>query len=489
MLFEVEVVAMAPWFRKIAALFQDRPAPVSTPARPALGHEPRKPRPEAADESGPASNIDTSGTVLPRQSRIRPSSSLPPAPAVPPAIAALSSLTAEASPLKSAVPLALAAVPPATTATAPLASPGAPLAKTSSATSAAVLPITPLTLRPATPLGSAAAKKLHRPLLSKAAAPTTASAASPLHAPPDLHAPLFDWFVGVPPPSAAAHAFAPPSAGESRMLSQLGALIAQESARAELLPRAPAVIPQLLNGLRHSTYNAALLAEHVSRDVSLLAEVMRMANSASHRRGDALTDVEQAVSRLGAQGLRQAIARVVLKPMYDAPAGSYSGRSAQRLWEHSEAKAKLCTALATQAGIDPFEGYLAGLVHDVGWAAAFRMLDRADPPLATPFSRAFAGSLAREADRLFGKIAQAWDLHDSVTALARAMSSSPLAAVRLPLGHVLCEGDRLASLHVLCRAGVVNRSEQHWLLALPDAVVEAFDALAPRELVEDAKAA
>lgn len=261
----------------------------------------------------------------------------------------------------------------------------------------------------------------------------------------DPQVPFFEWLLGT---RVALDQTLQPK--ERRLLGKLDAVLAAESSRHELLPRAPAVIPQLMNSLRDDSQSAQALADRVAKDPNLVAEVLRLANSSLARATDPVSDLPQAISRLGTQGLRRAIARVVLKPIFDAPPDSLSGRAAPRLWLHSEAKATECLRLATQAGLEPFEGYLAGLMHNVGWTAALRALDKATeaaPP--SQFSRAFVEAFEARRDGFFAMLVVPWQLTAALTALAIELRDSRLAAPASPLGRALRAADRSASFDML----------------------------------------
>ncbi|HEX4511051.1 MAG TPA: HDOD domain-containing protein, partial [Burkholderiaceae bacterium] len=208
---------------------------------------------------------------------------------------------------------------------------------------------------------------------------------------------------------------------ESRCLAHLDTVLACDEARATLLPRAPAVIPQLLNSLRQEGASASDWAQHVMRDPHLVAEVIRSANSAHARAGEPVVDIAQAIDRIGVDGLRRAIARVVLKPMFGGTGDSLSARCAPRLWQHSEAEAAACQQEAVARGLDPFEGYLAGLMHGIGWTAALRAIDRARLAPPMPLSRAFVTAFERRRESFFALLVMAWQLSDGLSALGSAL--------------------------------------------------------------------
>ena len=285
------------------------------------------------------------------------------------------------------------------------------------------------------------------------AAPAAAEAeATPL---PDLDAALFDWLRDLAPgPEGAA------DATESLWLTELDPLIAADKGRGELLPRAAGVIPPLLNSLRDESQSFAELAERVARDINLVAEVTRLANSVAFRAREPITELADAVRRVGTGGVRQAIAKVVLKPMFDAQSGALSGRAAARLWLHSQAQADLCRAIAVARGMDPFEAYLGGLLNNIGWTAGLRALERVfetHPPAASlAFSHGFKEGFRVRRDRLFVQLVTAWRLNHALHEAARDVQyAGSFAAASDPLAQLLLAGERLASLQVLVSAGCV----------------------------------
>jgi HD-like signal output (HDOD) protein len=267
---------------------------------------------------------------------------------------------------------------------------------------------------------------------------------------------------------------------EQQALLQLDLQAADANARGTLLPRAAAVVPRLLAQLRGPTSSLPELSQQVSRDVTLVAEVVRMANSAGYRRQGVVVDLEQAIRVLGIDGLRFAIARAVLKPLMDGRGGELSTRAARRLWQHTDCKAQLAAALARSEGLDPFDGYLLALVHNAVWAAVLRTMDGL-PPGPTPwqFSAGFVQALGVRRDRLFGVVAQQWQLTDELTRVAAEVAQHGLAvaASSAPV-RLLQVGDHLASL--LCtHAGASASALAEPLLAkLPASVRQRYLALA-----------
>ena len=162
-------------------------------------------------------------------------------------------------------------------------------------------------------------------------------------------------------------------------MERLDAAIASESLRAGLLPRAPHVIPQLMKTLRDEGYSSVDVASRISKDVVLTAEVVRSATSAFQCGDDeGEIDLARAVTMIGTQGLRRAIASVVLRPIFDARGDTFSARTAAQIWKHVDRKARLGAVLASQHSLDPFDGYLAELLHNTGWTALLRAIDGFD---------------------------------------------------------------------------------------------------------------
>jgi len=242
-----------------------------------------------------------------------------------------------------------------------------------------------------------------------------------------------------------ADASAPLGAREEQALLQLDRLAAAPDAHAHLLPRAAAVVPQLLARLREPSTALSDLSQLVSRDITLVAEVIRMANSPYYRRDDAVVELGHAIQVLGIEGLRHTIARVVLKPLIDARGGELVARSAKRLWEHTDRKSQLCAAVARGNGFEAFDAYVLALAHNAAWSVTLRTLDTVDGLAPWCVSAAFASALARRRDRLLAIIARQWLLPGSVAPVSAEVGQRGLAAdASQPVLH-LYAGDRLAS--------------------------------------------
>ena len=297
-----------------------------------------------------------------------------------------------------------------------------------------------------------------------ATAPDTPSAPPPDNA-VDLDLAFLAWMAG-----GAAFVVAPAGPRERAALRHLDHLIADTGAHHRLLPRAAAVIPPLLARLRSPALSLSDVSQQISRDVTLVAEVIRMANGLHYRRDAAVVELDHAIRLLGLDGLRNAIARAVLKPLIEVRGGKLAAGSGMRLWEHTDKKAQLCAALARGIGFEPFEGYLSGLAHSAVWSAVLRAMDEIEGSPPWRLSPAFVAALQTRRDRLFAVVAGQWQLAPGMAAAAaeHAAHGTSVAAASAAM-QLLYRSDRLA-----------------WLLCSPDRLHAAATAEA---LLRDADAA
>jgi HD-like signal output (HDOD) protein len=255
-------------------------------------------------------------------------------------------------------------------------------------------------------------------------------------------------------------------------------LVAHPYGAASLVPRVPAVIPQLLGSLRDDSLSGADLARQVAQDVVLVAEVIREANSPYYRPATPVKTIEGAVMLLGQNGLRMLLARVAFRPVVGMQSGRYARQVAPLVWTQSEQCALAASILAGGLDANPFDAYLAGLMHNIGLIVAFRVIDRILPAdqapglPGLPASAAFCASLLEQSRGLSAVIAAEWNFPDAV---ATAIGT-PRAT---PLGLALALGDRVAKLRLLVDAGVLERDTA--LAGLDASLWRCFDQLQPKE--------
>jgi hypothetical protein len=317
-------------------------------------------------------------------------------------------------------------------------------------------PTPPDSARPPAPLSASLLPAAALARDASAAAPaTTAGAAVAIVAElpvAERHLRFFCWLVAVP-----AGAGPSPCPVIGQLLEQLDAITATESLRAGLLPRAPHVVPQLMKTLRDEQYSSVDVASRISKDAVLTAEVVRSATSVFERsEDDAEIDLARAVVMIGTQGLRRAIANVVLRPIFDARGDTLSARAATQIWKDADRKARLCSVLAAQAAVDPFDGYLAGLLHNSGWTAALRAIDGLAEISVSAADLAHGDvvpQLLMRRDALFGAIVAPWNLSPAMDLLAAEIGRVGLDAAQSPLAVALRDADRLAALRALALPG------------------------------------
>lgn len=236
---------------------------------------------------------------------------------------------------------------------------------------------------------------------------------------------------------------------EKKVLTALDKIILSNQAASDMVRRMPGVLPQLLQSLRTEDFSGAELARTISNDVVLVAEVIRIANSALYHVSDKIDSIEHAILVLGHSGLRQLITSVAFKPIIDLKSGHYTRAIAPKIWEHSEKCAVANRILAEGEPVAAFEAFLAGLMQYVGLIVSLRVLDQLVDPKENIGSASFCSALMACGRKISASIGREWNFPEAVVIAIEEQGNIKQNAPMSPLGLLLETGDYISKVKIL----------------------------------------
>ncbi|RJF99290.1 HDOD domain-containing protein [Noviherbaspirillum saxi] len=267
-------------------------------------------------------------------------------------------------------------------------------------------------------------------------------AASTLHAAVDVDHLFYPWLLEFDA------SVTEPSEAEQRLMRTLERMSAADAPAVNtLVPRMPAVIPMLLQSLRDKNVTNAHLSEQIAQDPVLLAALLRQVNSSLYLRTEPVSSIEQALALLGQNNLRLLVASVAFKPLFNVQSGHFTGTAGARLSMLSSTSAAACRSLAARRQLEPFESFLASLLHNVGLIVALRIMDQVHEGATSLRSLAFCTALATHARRVALRVGREWQFPEAVLEALSLQGAAPVAAS--PVASLLRLADRLSKLHVL----------------------------------------
>ncbi len=196
--------------------------------------------------------------------------------------------------------------------------------------------------------------------------------------------------------------------------------------------------------------NADQLIDVIRLDQSLTARVLRWANSASSAARGPITNVRDAVVRMGRGAILELAIGTRASKLLSSAVPEY-GLNEQGLWRHSVATALVAESLAPHVRVDiPPEAFAAALLHDVGKLVLARFLE----PETLEFLRraqedAHLDPLAAEIEllevhhgELGGLVVRNWGLPESI-AIGISYHHNPDEG-RSTICDVVCVADEIA---------------------------------------------
>ena len=138
----------------------------------------------------------------------------------------------------------------------------------------------------------------------------------------------------------------------------------QLAAGVQDLPSLPAVVMELLSSIEQEDIDISVLAKKVSYDQALTAKTLRLANSSTYGLQVKVTTIQQAITFLGFQTMRNLITAAAITGCF--PSGRCEGFHDKAFWRHSIATAACARALARRMRFNQDIAFTAGLLHDIG---------------------------------------------------------------------------------------------------------------------------
>jgi putative nucleotidyltransferase with HDIG domain len=129
------------------------------------------------------------------------------------------------------------------------------------------------------------------------------------------------------------------------------------------LPPFPVIATRILSLLSRNDVGMKPLSDLITADVSLSAEVIRLANSIEWGIRSEVTSLLHALALLGVDRVKGLAFTVAIRN-YMSRALHYP--SLRACWRHNLACALLCDELASQLLLDLPPAYTAGMLHDIG---------------------------------------------------------------------------------------------------------------------------
>jgi HD-like signal output (HDOD) protein len=152
--------------------------------------------------------------------------------------------------------------------------------------------------------------------------------------------------------------------------------IAAEAERGELVfPTSAEVGLRIKRALDDPDASMEQAAKLIQAEPVLAARVIAMANSVSYNRsGRDITDLKQAVSRLGFRTLKSLTMSVLARQIAGSTTDPELKKMSQQLWEHTAHVSALCHVIAKHVTHqDPETALLVGILHEV---AGFYLIGR-----------------------------------------------------------------------------------------------------------------
>ena len=228
------------------------------------------------------------------------------------------------------------------------------------------------------------------------------------------------------------------------------------------LPSLPQTLLKLIRLCQTDDAGMAELAELIGSDVSLMAKVLTIANSAAYHRGGPKVGLMQALSTLGADMIKTLVISESVFQTFSAFPHSGS-TDLRQFWHHALTTAVMSRALAKKMAY-PFveEAYLAGLLHDVGRLALLAAAPNDYGPNFRANDNLTLCEVEQETLKISHPEAGAW--------LVERWNLGPVIADGVLYHHE--NPDRLASAHPIVR--LVHLA--HWLASQASAELLAEDA-------------
>lgn len=135
-------------------------------------------------------------------------------------------------------------------------------------------------------------------------------------------------------------------------------------ARIEDLPPMPAIVMEVLESIENEAVDFSQLTRKIVTDQALTAKILRCANSSYYSNQSNVTTIQQAITLIGASGVRNLVVAAVLKGSF--PECRCQGFDYDVFWKHSIATAVCAKVLARHMQLNQDQAYTAGLLHDVG---------------------------------------------------------------------------------------------------------------------------
>ena len=138
-------------------------------------------------------------------------------------------------------------------------------------------------------------------------------------------------------------------------------------------PTLPTVAVELLDVARYADIDLKRIAQMIESDPMLAGQVMRRVHSPFYAGRVPITDLDQAIFRLGLNNIRDIVIEAALNVgLFTTP--GYA-TAMERIRRHSVATAHISKLIAEVTDQDPHQMFLLGLLHDVGLAAALITVD------------------------------------------------------------------------------------------------------------------
>jgi len=128
----------------------------------------------------------------------------------------------------------------------------------------------------------------------------------------------------------------------------------------------PFVTAEVLNLTSRPDSDIDTLTQTILRDPSLVAKVLKLANTSFYASKGRVQTVERAVVNIGYSGVRELVMGVAVANLFQT-SQRHEALDRVALWRHQLAVAAIARAIAGKAGSVTYEGaFAAGLLHDLG---------------------------------------------------------------------------------------------------------------------------